>query len=148
MAARPIPQQSILDCLPTAAEIGELRIVNKDLNFIQAMIKRADDLTSQALSATDYTQLVKITDNYTKLADRASAKAQTLKDLSDESNPLIEVNSSEELLEKVQLLSQALENKTQELGNQFSSNATTQYEAYSNSVADLVNRVDSINLSN
>ena len=108
MAIRPIPKQSILDCLPTAVETGDLRIVNKDLNFIQAMTKRADDLTSQALSATDYTQLVKITDNYTKLADRASAKAQTLKDLSDESNPLIEVNSSEELIEKVQLLSQAL----------------------------------------
>ena len=90
MAVRPIPQQSILDCLPTAAEIGELRIVNKDLNFIQAMIKRADDLTSQALSATDYTQLVKITDNYTKLADRASDKAQTLKDFTNESNPITE----------------------------------------------------------
>jgi len=148
MAVRPIPKQSILDCLPTAAEIGELRIVNKDLNFIQAMIKRADDLTSQALSATDYTQLVKITDNYTKLADRASAKAQTLKDFSNESNAITEVNSAAELLEKVQLLSQALGNKTQELGTQFSSNATTQYEAYSNSVAELLNRVDSINSPN
>ena len=148
MAVRPIPQQSILDCLPTAAEIGELRIVNKDLNFIQAMIKRADDLTSQALSATDYTQLVKITDNYTKLADRASAKAQTLKDFSNESNAITEVNSAAELLEKVQLLSQALENKTQELGAQFNSNATTQYEAYNNSVAELLNRVDSINSPN
>ena len=84
MAVRPIPKQSILDCLPTAAEIGELRIVNKDLNFIQAMIKRADDLTSQALSATDYTQLVKITDNFTKLADRASSKVQALKNFSNE----------------------------------------------------------------
>ena len=148
MAVRPIPQQSILDCLPTAAEIGELRIVNKDLNFIQAMIKRADDLTSQALSATDYTQLVKITDNYTKLADRASVKAQTLKDFSNESNAITEVNSAAELLEKVQLLSQALENKTQELGAQFNSNATTQYEAYNNSVAELLNRVDSINSPN
>ena len=148
MAVRPIPQQSILDCLPTAAEIGELRIVNKDLNFIQAMIKRADDLTSQALSATDYTQLVKITDNYTKLADRASAKAQTLKDFSNESNAITEVNSAAELLEKVQLLSQALENKTQELGAQFNSNATTQYETYNNSVAELSNRVDSINSPN
>ena len=148
MAVRPIPKQSILDCLPTAAEIGELRIVNKDLNFIQAMIKRADDLTSQALSATDYTQLVKITDNYTKLADRASDKAQTLKDFSNESNAITEVNSSAELLEKVQLLSQALENKTQELGTQFNSNATTQYEAYNNSVAELLNRVDSINSPN
>ena len=148
MAVRPIPKQSILDCLPTAAEIGELRIVNKDLNFIQAMIKRADDLTSQALSATDYTQLVKITDNYTKLADRASDKAQTLKDFSNESNAITEVNSAAELLEKVQLLSQALENKTQELGTQFNSNATTQYEAYNNSVAELLNRVDSINSPN
>jgi len=148
MAVRPIPKQSILDCLPTAAEIGELRIVNKDLNFIQAMIKRADDLTSQALSATDYTQLVKITDNFTKLADRASVKAQTLKDFSNESNAITEVNSAAELLEKVQLLSQALENKTQELGTQFSSNATTQYEAYNNSVAELLNRVDSINSPN
>jgi len=148
MAVRPIPQQSILDCLPTAAEIGELRIVNKDLNFIQAMIKRADDLTSQALSATDYTQLVKITDNNTKLADRASVKAQTLKDFSNESNAITEVNSAAELLEKVQLLSQALGNKTQELGAQFNSNATTQYEAYNNSVAELLNRVDSINSPN
>ena len=148
MAVRPIPKQSILDCLPTAAEIGELRIVNKDLNFIQAMIKRADDLTSQALSATDYTQLVKITDNYTKLADRASVKAQTLKDFSNESNAITEVNSAAELLEKVQLLSQALGNKTQELGAQFNSNATTQYEAYNNSVAELLNRVDSINSPN
>ena len=148
MAVRPIPQQSILDCLPTAAEIGELRIVNKDLNFIQAMIKRADDLTSQALGATDYTQLVKITDNYTKLADRASTKAQILKDFSNESNPITEVNSAAELLEKVQLLSQALANKTQELGTQFNSNATTQYEAYNNSVAELLSRVDSINSPN
>jgi glycine betaine/proline transport system permease protein len=148
VAVRPIPKQSILDCLPTAAEIGDLRIVNKDLNFIQAMTKRADDLTSQALSATDYTQLVKITDNYTKLADRASVKAKTLKELSNESNPLTEVNSAAELLEKVQLLSQVLENKTQELGAQFNSNATTQYEAYNNSVAELSNRVDSINSPN
>ena len=148
MAVRPIPKQSILDCLPTAVEIGDLRIANKDLNFIQAMTKRADDLTSQALSATDYTQLVKITDNYTKLADRASVKAQTLKELSNESNPLTEVNSAAELLEKVQLLSQVLENKTQELGAQFNSNAANQYEAYNNSVAELSNRVDSINSPN
>ena len=148
MAVRPIPKQSILDCLPTAVEIGDLRIVNKDLNFIQAMTKRADDLTSQALSATDYTQLVKITDNYTKLADRASSKVQTLKNFSNESNPITEVNSSAELIEKVQLLSQALVNKTQELGTQFNSNATSQYEVYNNSVAELLNRVDSINSPN
>jgi len=148
VAVRPIPKQSILDCLPTAAEIGDLRIVNKDLNFIQAMIKRATDLTSQAQSATDYTQLVKITDNFTKLADRASDKSKTLKDFSNESSPLTEVNTSAELLEKVQLLSQALENKSQELGDQFSTYASTQYESYNNSVIEFSNRVDSINSPN
>ena len=148
MAIRPIPKQSILDCLPTAVESGDLRIDNRALNFIQNITKRADDLTSQAQSATDYSQLVKITDSYTKLADRASNNAQTLKELSNESNPLTEVNSSAELLEKVQLLSQALENKTQELGAQFSSNLTIQYETYNNSVAELSSRVDSINSPN
>ena len=145
MAVRPIPKQSILDCLPTAAEIGELRIVNKDLNFIQAMIKRATDLTSQAQSATDYSQLVKITDNFSKLSGRASDKSKILKDFSNESSPLTEVNTSAELLEKVQLLSQALESKTQELGDQFNSYATTQYESYNNSLSEFSNRVDSIN---
>ena len=75
MAIRPIPKQSILDCLPTAVERGDLRIDNRALNFIQNMTKRADDLTSQAQSATDYSQLVKITDSYAKLADRASTNA-------------------------------------------------------------------------
>ncbi len=148
MAIRPIPKQSILDCLPTAVESGDLRIDNRALNFIQNITKRADDLTSQAQSATDYSQLVKITDSYTKLADRASTNAQTLKELANESNPLTEVNSSAELLEKVQLLSQALENKTQELGAQFSSNSTTQYETYNSSVAEFSNRIDSIDSPN
>ncbi len=148
MAIRSTPQQSILDCLPTAVEISNIKIANRELNFIQNMTKRADDLTSQALSATDYSQLVKITDSYTKLADRASANAQTLKELSNESNPLAEVNGSAEMLEKVQLLSQALENKTQELGAQFNSNSTTQYEAYNSSVAEFSNRIDSIGSPN
>ena len=58
MAIRAVPQQSILDCLPAAVEIADLRVVNKDLNFIQANIKRADDLATQVLSANDYSQLV------------------------------------------------------------------------------------------
>ncbi|SVD08165.1 uncharacterized protein METZ01_LOCUS361019, partial [marine metagenome] len=148
MAVRPIPQQSILDCLPTAAEIGDLRIVNKDLNFIQAMTKRADDLTLQAQSATDYTQLVKITDNYTKLADRASVKAQTLKDLANEDNPLTEVNSSAELIEKVQLLAKTLTDKTQELASLYSSNENSLFETYGNSISEFSQKVDSINSPN
>ena len=59
-AVRPIPQQSIIECIPPASEIADLRILGKDLNFIQAMTKRADDLTTQALSATDYLSLIHI----------------------------------------------------------------------------------------
>ena len=147
-AIRPIPQQSIIECIPPASEIAELRIANKDLNFIQAMVKRADDLTSQTLSATDYTQLVTITDNFTKLAERAQVKAQTLKDLSSDENPLTGVNSSAELLEKVQLLAQTLEDKTQELSSLYNSNENSLFETYGNSISELSQKVDSISSPN
>jgi len=145
MAIRPIPQQSIIECIPPASEIADLRILNKDLNFIQAMVKRADDLTSQTLSATDYTQLVTITDNFTKLAERAEVKTKTLKELANDANPLTEVNSSAELLEKVQLLAQTLEDKTQELSSLYSSNENSLFETYGNSISELSQKVDSIN---
>ena len=147
-AVRPIPQQSIIECIPPASEIADLRILGKDLNFIQAMTKRADDLTSQALSATDYSQLVKITDSFSKLTDRAEAKTKTLKELANDSNPLTEVNNSAELLEKVQLLAQVLETKTQELSGLYSSNENSLLENYGGSVTELINRVDSINNPN
>ena len=148
MAIRPIPQQSIIECIPPASEIAELRIANKDLNFIQAMVKRADDLTSQTLSATDYSQLVTITDNFTKLAERAQVKAQTLKDLTSDENPLTGVNSSAELLEKVQLLAKTLEDKTQELSSLYSSNENSLFETYGNSISELSQKVDSISSPN
>jgi len=143
-AVRPIPQQSIIECIPPASEIADLRILNKDLNFIQAMTKRADDLTSQALSATDYTQLVKITDSFTKLAERAEEKNKTLKELSNNSNPMTEVNSSAELLEKVQILAQSLETKTQELSNSYISNENSLFESYGSSISEMSKRVDSM----
>ncbi|MEC7596462.1 MAG: ABC transporter permease subunit [Pseudomonadota bacterium] len=143
-AVRPIPQQSIIECIPPASEIADLRILNKDLNFIQAMTKRADDLTSQTLSATDYSQLVKITDSFTKLAERAEEKNKTLKELSNNSNPMTEVNSSAELLEKVQLLAQSLETKTQELSNSYISNENSLFESYGSSVSEMTSRVDSM----
>ena len=102
-AVRPLPQQSIIECIPPASEIADLRILNKDLNFIQAMTKRADDLTAQAQSCNGLSELVKITDSFQKLAERAEVKTKTLKELSNESNPITEVNSSAELLEKVQV---------------------------------------------
>jgi len=143
-AVRPIPQQSIIECIPPASEIADLRILNKDLNFIQAMTKRADDLTSQTLSATDYSQLVKITDSFAKLAERAEEKNKTLKELSNNSNPMTEVNSSAELLEKVQLLAQSLETKTQELSNSYISNENSLFESYGSSISEMSNRVDSM----
>ena len=91
--------------LPTAVDIADLRIINKDLNFIQANIKRADDLSIEAMNATDYSQLVSITEKFSKLASRANDRAETLKEFTKDSNPLTEVNNSSELLEKVEILS-------------------------------------------
>jgi len=142
-AVRPLPQQSIVECIPPASEIADLRILNKDLNFIQAMTKRADDLSAQAQSATDYAELVKITDSFAKLAERAEVKTKTLKELSNESNPLTEVNSSAELLEKVQILSQSLENKTQELSGLYESNESSLLDSYVSSITELNNQVNS-----
>ena len=141
-AVRPLPQQSIIECIPPASEIADLRILNKDLNFIQAMTKRADDLNAQAQAATDYSELVKITDSFSKLAERAEVKTKTLKELTNESNPLTEVNSSAELLEKVQILSQTLESKTQELSGLYNSNENSLLEGYESSIAELNNQLD------
>ena len=142
-AVRPIPQQSIIECIPPASEIADLRILNKDLNFIQAMTKRADDLSNQALAATDYSELVKITDSFAKLAERAEDKTKTLKELSNQSNPLTEVNSSAELLEKVQILSQSLEAKTQELSELYKSNESSLLDSYGSSISELNNQINS-----
>jgi len=143
-AIRPIPQQSIIECIPPASDIADLRILNKDLNFIQAMTKRADDLNSQALNATDYSQLVKITDSFSKLAERAVDKSKTLKELSDSSNPMTEVNSSAELLEKVQILARTLESKSQELSDSYISNENSLIENFGSSFSEMSNRIDSM----
>ena len=141
-AVRPLPQQSIIECIPPASEIADLRILNKDLNFIQAMTKRADDLNAQAQAATDYSELVKISDSFSKLAERAEVKTKTLKELTNDSNPLTEVNSSAELLEMVQVLSQTLESKTQELSGLYNSNESSLIDSYESSIAELNNQVD------
>jgi len=88
MAIRSVPQQSILDCLPKAVEIADLRVANKDLNFIQANIKRANDLATETLNATDYSQLVTITDKFASLTKRSVDRGESLKEFSKDSNPL------------------------------------------------------------
>lgn len=144
MAIRSAPQQSILDCLPTAVDIADLRIINKDLNFIQANIKRADDLSIEAMNATDYSQLVSITEKFSKLTSRASDRAETLKEFTKDSNPLTEVNSSSELLEKVQILSETLNQKTNELGSQFYEISSSKYDSFNSSLNSLSQSVNSI----
>ena len=147
MAIRSVPQQSILDCLPTAVEIADLRVANKDLNFIQANIKRADDLATQALNATDYSQIVSITDKFTSLTKRAVDRGETLKEFSKDSNPLTQINDSSQYFEKVQLLSNNLELKTNELAEQFNSMVTSKYESYNSSLSELSQSVNSISSS-
>ena len=144
MAIRSAPQQSILDCLPTAVDIADLRIINKDLNFIQANIKRADDLSIEAMNATDYSQLVSITEKFSKLASRANDRAETLKEFTKDSNPLTEVNNSSELLEKVEILSKTLNQKTSSLGSQFNEISTSKYNTFNNSLDSIKQSIDSI----
>ena len=144
MSIRATPQQSILECLPTAVEVADLRVINKDLNFIQANIKRANDLASQALSSNDYAQLVSITDKFSSLAKRAQDRSETLKEFADDSNPLTQVNDSTQFLEKVQVLASNLEQRTNELSDQFSSLASSKFENYNNSLNELSQSVESI----
>ncbi len=107
MAIRPIPKQDILECLPNAADIAGLRMDNKDLDFIQRMLARSDELTLQVAEATDYSQLVTITERARVLVDRAEEKAGTLKEFSGDSNPLAQINNSEQLLASVESLSRS-----------------------------------------
>lgn len=148
MSIRSVPQQSILDCLPSAVDTADLRIINKDLNFIQANIKRADDLSIEALNATDYSQLVSITEKFSKLASRASDRSETLKEFTKDSNPLTEVNNSSELLEKVQILSKMLDQKTSELGPQFYEISSSKHDLFKSSVDSIRQSVDSISSHN
>ena len=144
MAIRSVPQQSILDCLPTAVEIADLRVANKDLNFIQANIKRADDLATETLTATDYSQLVTITEKFASLTKRSIDRGESLKEFTKDSNPLTQINDSSQFFEKVQLLSYNLEQKTTELGGQFNSIVELKYQNFNNSLNELIQSVNSI----
>ena len=144
MAIRSVPQQSILDCLPEAVEIADLRVANKDLNFIQANIKRADDLATETLTATDYSQLVTITEKFASLTKRSVDRGESLKEFTKDSNPLTQINDSSQFFEKVQLLSYNLEQKTTELSGQFNSIVELKYQNFNNSLNELSQSVNSI----
>jgi len=143
MATRAVPKMDVLECLSPATEVAQRRVVGKDLDFIQTMTERADALTIQAQNATDYLQLSKIIDNFVKLAQRAEEKAITLKEFSKDSNPITEINNSGELLEKVQLLSKAIEPQITSLKSQFVSNVNTQFDNYNASIDSLISNINS-----
>ena len=144
MSIRAIPQQSIMECLPTAVEIADLRVVNKDLNFIQANIKRANDLAEQSLSSNEYAQLVSITDKFASLTQRAQDRSETLKEFSNDLNPLTQINDSSQFLDKVQVLKSNLEQRTNDLSDQFIEIAGSKYESYNNSLNELSQSISSI----
>ena len=144
MSIRATPQQSIMECLPTAVEIADLRVVNKDLNFIQANIKRANDLAEQSLSSNEYAQLVSITDKFASLTQRAQDRSETLKEFSNDLNPLTQINDSSQFLDKVQVLKSNLEQRTNDLSDQFSEIASSKYESYNNSLNELSQSISSI----
>ena len=144
MSIRAIPQQSIMECLPTAVEIADLRVVNKDLNFIQANIKRANDLAEQSLSSNEYAQLVSITDKFASLTQRAQDRSETLKEFSNDLNPLTQINDSSQFLDKVQVLKSNLEQRTNDLSDQFIEIAGSKYESYNNSLNELSQSINSI----
>ena len=144
MSIRATPQQSIMECLPTAVEIADLRVVNKDLNFIQANIKRANDLAEQSLSSNEYAQLVSITDKFASLTQRAQDRSETLKEFSNDLNPLTQINDSSQFLDKVQVLKSNLEQRTNDLSDQFIEIAGSKYESYNNSLNELSQSISSI----
>ncbi|MFP6775448.1 MAG: hypothetical protein VCA13_01605, partial [PS1 clade bacterium] len=147
MATRAIPKMDVLECLPSATEIAQRRVVGKDLDFIQNMIERADALTIQAQNATDYIQLSKIIDNFQKLASRAEERSFTLKEFSKDSNPLIEINNSGQLQEKVRLLSEAIEPQITNLKLQFEANVNSQFEKYNAEIDNLSSSINSASSS-
>jgi len=143
MAIRSIPKQDILECLPDAANIAGLRIDNKDLDFIQRMIHRSDELTMQVADATEYSQLVQVAERARVLVERAGEKAGTLKEFTGDSNPLAQINNSEELFASVETLSSALTSKMEVLSANYEATSTTAFEHYSGAVDSLQQTLNS-----
>ena len=143
MAIRSIPKQDILECLPNAANIANLRIDNKDLDFIQRMIQRSDELTMQVADATEYSQLVQVAERARVLVERAGEKAGVLKEFTGDSNPLAQINNSEELFASVETLSSALTNKMEVLSANYETTSTIAFEHFSSAVDGLQQSLNS-----
>jgi len=146
MAVRPIPKLDALECITRdngAIDVAQLRMDNKDLDFLQRMIERSDELTLQVAGATDYSQLVAIADRARVLVDRAEIKAGTLKEFTGDSNPLAQIRNSEELLASVESLSSALTSKMESFSANYESTSAAAFDHYSNTIDGLQQSLNS-----
>jgi len=145
MAIRQVPKLDIHECVPSAVDIGSLRIDNKALDFMQRQLAEADRLESQIHNATEYSEIVSISERVAKMADFAEKKTDILADfVKSDSNPLTEIVSSEQLLGRVQELSVALSDKISSFSSEFSETAANILVHYSQQIDGLQSQVNGL----
>ena len=152
MATRAIPKIDAYECITDqtvtsksdgAIDVANLRIDNKDLDFIQRQLNRTDDLTAQTVEASNYNDLVGISNNMDVLLKGVSGRAETIKDFTDGRNPMTEINNSEELLAKIENLSNVLTSKVAEFSSDYQVTSDAAFADLSNQVEKLQQAVNS-----
>ena len=146
MATRAIPKIDALECITKdggAYDIATLRIENKELDLIQRQLTRADELTAQTSSATDYNTLVDINNNLALLVDGAAKRAETIQKFSDNGTPMAEINNSEQLLANIDNLSRLLSDRINELSGDYQTTSNAIFTELSTRVDQLQQAVNS-----
>ena len=145
MAIRQIPKLDIFECVPGAVDTANLRIDNKALDFIQRQLAEADRLEAQISNATEYSDIVAISERVASMVHFAEVKTNTVKSfVKSDSNPLTEINNSEQLLGRVGELTQALSEKISSFSSDFNETATNTLAQYSQKVSDLQHQIDGL----
>jgi len=145
MAIRQIPKLDIHECVPDAIDVGSLRIDNKALDFIQRQLSEADRLEAQISNATQYSELVTISERVGSMVHFAEKKADTLSSfVKSDSNPLTEVNNSEQIHARIQELTTALSEKISSFSSEFSETAANTLAQYSQKINNLQSQIDGL----
>jgi glycine betaine/proline transport system permease protein len=145
MAIRQIPKLDIHECVPSAIDIGSLRIDNKALDFIQRQLSEADRLEAQISNATQYSELVTISERVGSMVHFAEKKTDTLSSfVKSDSNPLTEVNNSEQIHARIQELTTALSEKISSFSSEFSETAANTLAQYSQKINNLQSQIDGL----
>jgi len=148
MAIRQIPKLDIHECVPSAIDVGSLRIDNKALDFMQRQLTEADRLEAQISNATEYSDLVAISERVASMANFAEKKTDILADfVKSDSNPLTEITSSEQLLGRVQDLTTALSEKISSFSQEFSETAANTLAQYSQEINSLQSQIDGLGVN-